>query len=400
MTWINFLHFYQPANIDGYHIKEATEKSCYRVLHPNLKFTINISGCLFLRWEELNYQDLINRFKKLYQSGQIEITGSAAYHGFLPLLPPEEIKRQIIENEDILSRFLEIDMNKKKPKGFFLPEMAYSPELAKLVKDFGYQWLILDEVCCGEIKKGVVKKDYQTVSNHSFESLVLDKASGLKVIFRDRKLSNCYVPEKILSLLTTSKEKNKEQIFITATDGELYGLRHEDPLAFLEKIAGQAEIKTMTISEYINEHNILKEVSLHPASWETTPLELKKNIPYALWSSPKNKIQKNLWLLALLAWQIVEKNSKDENSFWARWHLVRGLASCTFWWASAKDFRKVFGPLAWNPDEIERGMNELIRAVRSLEDGATRQDKLQAEKLYIKIKTAIWNKHWTKHWKK
>jgi len=75
------------------------------------------------------------------------------------------------------------------------------------------------------------------------------------------------------------------------------------------------------------------------------------------------------------------------------------LASCTFWWASAHDFR-LYGPLAWNPDEIEKGANELIRSVRALNDPRTRQAKIKAEKLYIKIKQLIWHKHWHYYWLK
>jgi hypothetical protein len=80
--------------------------------------------------------------------------------------------------------------------------------------------------------------------------------------------------------------------------------------------------------------------------------------------------------------------------------MVRGLASCTFWWASAKDFKHNFGPYAWNPDEIERGLEELIRSIRSLENEKLRADKLKAEKIYLKIKAMIWKRHWQYYWKK
>ena len=109
--WINFLHCYQPANADAHIIKDATEKSYRYVLrilanHPDIKFTINITGCLFMRWEQYDYFDVIDDFKKLIKNGQIEIVGSAAYHPILPLLPEAEIIRQIKENEALLKKFL------------------------------------------------------------------------------------------------------------------------------------------------------------------------------------------------------------------------------------------------------------------------------------------------------
>jgi len=106
-----------------------------------------------------------------------------------------------------------------------------------------------------------------------------------------------------------------------------------------------------------------------------------------------------LWQLANLVYKTVEDYKKDDNYGWARWHFVRGLASCTFWWASAKDFR-LFGPISWSPDEIERGSNELIRAIRALDDVTTRRTKIKAERLYIKIKQMVWDRHWKYYWKK
>jgi hypothetical protein len=160
-------------------------------------------------------------------------------------------------------------------------------------------------------------------------------------------------------------------------------------------------IETKTISEYIleNKKEII-EVKPISCNWESITKELKEGQPYFLWKDKNNKIHNYLWELANLSLELVENNKKDDNYDWARWHLVRGLASCTFWWASAKDFKHNFGPYAWNPDEIERGLEDLIRSVRSLENIKTKKNKLQTEKIYIKIKEIIWKNHWQNYWKK
>ncbi len=386
MLWINFLHLYQPVNTDGHVIKEATEMSYLRLIraleeHPQIKFTFNITGCLFLRWEELGYQDLIKRLNKLVLDGQLELTGSAAYHALLPLIPKEETIRQIKENEEILKKHFGKNF---KPEGFFLPEMAYSADVAKLIKRLGYKWLILDEITYnGRLDQIDFNKIYQ------------DENSDLKIIFRSRKDSKCYVPELILKKL---KEKNND-ISITATDGELYGLRHIDHTAEFEKVLKEKNLKTKTISEFINNQTEPILFSAINSTWESLEDELKNNLPYALWFDKKNKIQKKLWEFANSAYKIVEENKKDDNYSWARWHLVRGFASCTFWWASAKDFR-LFGPISWSPDEIERGLNEFIRAIRALDDITTKKIKIKSEKIYIKLKKMVWTKHWNYYWKK
>jgi predicted glycosyl hydrolase (DUF1957 family) len=387
MLWINFIHLYQPSNADAHIIKEATDFSYYRIVraleeHPNIKFTLNITGCLVLRWEDMGYHDLIERVKKLISKKQIELVGTASYHPILPLIPEQEAIKQIKNQEKILKKYFGI---RSKPKGFFLPEMAYSPKIGKLIKKLGYKWLILDEIAYNG-KLGQV----------DFSKIYRDKTTGLKIIFRSRNLSKSYVPDKLWSY---AKKEKDNGLFITATDAELYGLRHIDHTAEFEKLLKYKNLKTLTASEFIEQNKFLEETKLLSSNWESTEKDLKNNLPFALWYDKKNKIQQKLWELTNLVYKTVEKNKKDKNSYWARWFLVRGMASCSYWWASAKDFR-LFGPISWSPDEIERGTNELIRSIRALESEKTRKDKMKAEKLYIKIKQMVWQKHWTYYWKK
>jgi predicted glycosyl hydrolase (DUF1957 family) len=393
MKWINFLHFYQPANIESYSVQKALDKSYYRLLrlmeeNPKLKMTWNITGCLLTRIEDEKKIDFINRLSILVKAGRVELTGSAAYHGFLPLLPEEEVLRQIKENEKILKKYFG---NKFKPSGFFLPEMAYSPAVAKIVKRLGYKWIILDEIA------------YDGGKNHpNFNTFYIDKNSNLKVIFRNRDFSGAYPPDRLA--LETKKLKSATEIIITATDAELYGLRHEDPTAEIEKIVKVKKIETETISEFIDyslKNKIKPEkVEVISCSWESTRKEILAKEPFKLWFDKKNKIHNYLWKFAYLALSLDAKYKKDKNYEWFYWHLVRGIASCTFWWASAKDFSKIFGPYAWSPDGIERGLEDLVRSVRSLNDPKTKKYKLQSEKYYLKIKKLIWEEHWKKHWRK
>ena len=386
IIWVNLLHFYQPATTDNETIIEAAEKSYKRIVsalkrNRQIKFTLNLTGCLLERLENLGYTELINDLKKILASGQIELTGSAAFHPLLALLPDKEIIRQIKLNEEILKKYFG---KKFKARGFFIPEAAYGIKIAKIIKKLGYQWIMLDEISAN-IK----------LNKLDFSNLYIDKNSGLKIFFRQRQNSKEYAPKIISKLI----EEVKEKIIITATDAELYGLRHGDFSYTFEKLLKQPEIKTLTVSKYLSGLSQPKKITLRPSSWESTEKQLKNNLPYFLWHNKKNKIQNLLWQLTDIAITNVNKYTKDENYFWARRHLDRGLASCTFWWASAHDF-KLYGPISWNPDEIEKGANELIRSVRSLANPKTRQVKIKAEKLYIKIKQLIWHKHWHYYWGK
>jgi len=398
MLWLNFLHFYQPANAEFYNIRKALDKSYWRLLrlmeeHPNLKMTFNVSGCLLERLEEAKEKDFLDRLKFLVKKGRVEITGTAYYHGFLPLLPEIEIIRQIKDNEKILKRTFGKNF---KPTGFFLPEMSYSSSVAKIIKRLGYQWIILDEIAFNGGGKELP----------DIKRLYVDEASGLKVIFRSREMSGTYPPDKLIPLLKKKnlKEnlKKEDEIILTATDAELYGLRHEDPSGEMEKLAKLNDLQTTTLSRYVKKISSKKglKIKIWPSSWDSTPAEVKAGKSYSLWQDKNNKIQTGLWKLAYLALSLETKYKKDKNYYWYRWHLARGLASCTFWWASAHDFSKMYGPYAWSPDDVERGLEDLVRSIRSLNDLKTKKQKLEAEKYYLKIKKLIWETHWKKHWKK
>jgi len=390
MIWLNFLHFYQPANIDSYEIKLALDKSYWRVIrlleeNPKFRLTINISGCLLERLFEMGENDFIERLKKLVIEDRVELVGTAAYHALLPLVPEEEIKRQISENEEILKKHFGQNF---KPKGFFFPEMAYSASAARVVKEFGYEYAILDEFSAIQIENFDRSKVYK------------DRISGLKIIFRDRDQSRAYPPDLIMKYLK-EKDKHQNDLLITATDGELYGLRHEDPTGEIEKIAKlENDVKTKTFSQFKEEclESEIKEVDLRPSSWESSEKDLENGQPFILWNNKKNKIHRDLWRLANLALSLNDEYENDENYYWYRWHLVRGLASCTFWWASANDFSSNFGPYAWSPDIVDRGLNDLIRSVRSLSGKNSKQAKISAEKYYLKINKNLWREHWEKHW--
>ncbi|MCX6795229.1 MAG: hypothetical protein NT165_00650 [Candidatus Falkowbacteria bacterium] len=384
MKWFNFLHFYQPANTEFSNIQEAAEKSYFRLLrlfeeNKNLRMTINVSGCLLERMTEGGMADFSRRLSPLLKSGRIEIVGTAAYHAFLPLLPEKEVIFQIKEQEKILKKYLGVS----RPKGFFLPEMAYSSGVAKIIKGLGYEYLILDPIA------------YSHKNPHDFEALktYLDKASGLKLVFRNRAWSTKYAPDYLQRALETGRSTT----VVTASDAELYGLRHEDPTAELERISRDDRLATGTLSDFISLTANPELITLRACSWESSERELLNKNPYALWSDKRNEIHKDLWSLADLAIKTVHENSKDRGASWARWHLSRGLASCAWWWSSGHDFSRHFGPLAWSPDELERGANDLLRSVRSLENKKTRRQKILAEKLALRLRALVWVKHWKKY---
>lgn len=380
-VWINILHLYQPPTIEKETLKVVVAESYQPLVkllknNPGFKISLNINSCLSYLLYEFGYQKLLEDLSYLINKGQVELLDTAAYHPILPLLTDKEINKQIKINWEMNQGLLKI---KKKPQGFWLPECAYSRRTAEIIKNNGYKWIVLDEI---SYQGGFNKVNY----NKKYKIKDLD----LTVIFRNRQLSRSYVPDTLIDLINKNALPD---IIITATDGEIYGHRHIDFKHNLEKIIKHPKITTKTVSEFLKD--LKEEEFCEPiaSNWDSEIAELKKNKPYFIWYNKKNKIHMRLWKLARLAYELVEKHEGKEDYWWARLHLEKGMSSCTFWWASDKDFR-LFGSPAWKPDEVEKGANELIRAIRSL--NIDKKIKIKAEKLYFKLKRQLWLKHWKK----
>ncbi len=383
MRWINFLHFYQPPTIDQDTIRAATEKSysfIFKILqeNPRAKITANINASLLELWADGGFSDLLQQARELIKKGKIELALSAYSHPILRLLPFSEAKRQVEKSEVIRKKFFP----HSKPRGFFFPEMVYDKRIAVYLKQKGYQWIILDELAL-EGKFGAV--DY----NQKY----IDKNSGLQIVFRQRKNSQVYPPKVARELVSNQKSP---EFLVTATDAELYGDRHIDYEGDFYYAVRNSRIICCPVSQYLRSLKKEKEVRPKIASWDTKEKEYKEGKALWLWQNPHNRIHQKLWELTKLAQRLIKTAPLNENYYWARQHLDKGMASCTYWWASEKDFRLWSLP-AWHPDQIIAGAKNLTKSVRCLTH-ISAEEKIKAEDLFLAIQRLVWHKHWRKYY--
>lgn len=378
LNWINILHFYQPPCQNADMLKKICKNSYDFIYqnfkkHPNQKLTINFNGSLTELLVKNKLQGVIKNFKQLASNGQIEFLETAKYHPILSLIPEYEIERQIMLNHKINKAYFGASYS---PTGFFCPEMAYNEKVGKIIKKLGYKYIVLDEIASGKMKKIDTNCKY------------IDKKTGLEVIFRNRRISKTFPPDYLAHI----HKKGKGENCITATDAELYGFYHQDIFKNFNRMLDR--IQTKTVSQYIKGLKDTKEIKIYDSCWENTEKDIAEKRPFKIWKNSKNPIQTKLWKLAELAIKANNAYNRNENVPWARKHLDRGLASCSWWWASQKKF-SAFSPISWNPDDIEKGALELIKSIRSLE-AATQKEILYAEKNYSKLIQLIWKIHWKK----
>jgi len=363
--WAPFLHFYQPPT-QFHGILEKVSNESYRPLlkmlseHPSAKITINICGILTEMLYEHSGRDIIALIKELSTNGRIEFVDSAKYHAILPLIPQEEMRRQIEQNHKTNKFFFG---DAYKPIGFFPPEMCYSDKLAVLLTNMGYSWILVSGIACQD------EWPLDVIYNTRF---------GIKIFYRDDILSNKISFHNIDSSGFISElvnlSKGKDNIYvITAMDAETFGHHiHNWEKLFLaevyEKIEGinvqrynhlrqrvdlvaahrniteavkDVEVEVVTISELLDKMPIKDSRPPRPSSWSTSKEDLARKNYYPLWKDPENPIHLLQWEHIKLCLDIVKEASRrDDNEVSKHYYdiaralLDRAIHSCQFWWAN------------------------------------------------------------------
>lgn len=339
--WAPLLHFYQPPTQSHDVLVKVCEESYKPLLkvfkkHPESRVTINMCGVLTEMLNEHGYKDVLTGFRELGERGQVEFVESSKFHAILPLIPEKEARRQIELNKLTNLHFFK---DGYKPKGFFLPEMCYSDEAVSIIRNMGYEWVIVSGIAC----QGKWPMDYVPAFKLG--------AGSMRVFFRDDIISNMISFKTIDAAGFVSRIKElsggKEDAYIvTAMDAETFG--HHIPgweNVFLSKlyeiIKDSDEIKAVNISDLLKKFPLMKVKPPKPSSWSTTDEEIMAGNFYPLWNTPHNAVHKLQWEhmnTCLEMFQEAEEKSYSDKSqiFFdtARKTLDMALHSCQFWWAN------------------------------------------------------------------
>jgi len=364
--WAPLLHMYQPTFQDSRVLRQI-DKECYKPLlkmfeeHDNVKISLNINAVLIDKLNEFDLCDTLEILQNLESSNKIEITGTAKFHPILPLIPQKECEHQIEINEKNLRN----EFKQWERGGFFPPEMSISSQVAKYIRELGYQWVIMSGIAC--------PVEWPT-------DQIYTSPNGLLLFFRDDILSNKisfnsitakgFVEEIIGMVEENNESKQKDKYIITAMDAETFGhhIKKFEKI-FLSKafefINDQNEIKIEFISDLpkffpINKEKIIPKDS----SWSTSYDDMMAGVPYALWDHPDNKVHTLYWKIVRSLNNLMNLISKlDLNQSWdveshyntSRWFHDRGICSDTTWWSNPDRGN-------WSPNLIYKGIELLMKS--------------------------------------
>jgi hypothetical protein len=372
MKWLSFLHFYQPADQQK-EILDAVVSQSYLPVFKTInssKFgsqSVNISGSLVELLDNNGYHDLLGMIKKSLEEGKIELTGSCKYHSFIPLVPEDEVYRQIMTNEEALSFYFG---NSYKNSGFFPPEMAYTSTLPAMLDELGYKWVILDEIAYDKGNSFPSSKNMHRITD-----------SSLAVFFRNRRVSNLVMSAVVRnknSLDVAVKDLFTLPYIVTGMDGETFG-HHRPGLESLlgEIVDSQNHYETMSISEFLSDHSKklpVCEVNPHASTWASSPENIENNSQFLSWSDPSNPIHIQQWDFFKFVIDLFRKVPISHEDYEKlRKKLDLALSSDHFWWASAKPW--------WSLEMIQQGAFRFFDLVCNMPD-VTDSEIITAQKYY------------------
>ncbi|MCD6310291.1 MAG: hypothetical protein J7M18_06215 [Candidatus Eremiobacteraeota bacterium] len=353
------LHLYQPPN-QFHNVLKRVVSECYNPLFDlinsrnDANFTINICWSLTEKLIQHGMDDVLDKIKKAMETGRIEITGSAAYHALLPLIPRDEAKRQVDLNFDSHRK---IFGPLYKPRGFFPPEMAIDPQTLDIISEAGYDWTITDDIPFSLINRHVPYNYIATVGELGV--LLRSNLWSNKISLDKDKKGKPHRGKEIAEWLKSGLDmwiRGRDGYIILAMDGETFG----------HHIKGYIEDFLVPFLDALKEYRIRmehlstiydifprREEKIPPGSWSTSEEDFWECNFFPLWKNKYNRPQKLLWELTGLAVSGARRIQEL---------LDRSLNSCTFWW------------IGTHPDELSpitsMGIDMLIEVIRQANPSA------------------------------
>ncbi len=106
--------------------------------HPEFKVAYSISGIALEQFEEYT-PEVIESFKRLVDTGRVEILSETYHHSLTFLHSPEEFKRQVQLHADKVRELFGV-----RPYVFRNTELIYRNDIAELVADMGYLGMLAE----------------------------------------------------------------------------------------------------------------------------------------------------------------------------------------------------------------------------------------------------------------
>ncbi len=287
-------HFHQPVDQLDFIYEDVYKKSYEPLvenlyLFPEIKFTLHFSGNI-LEWLIENKPDTIDKLKIMAKRGQIEIIGGGYYEPIFAIIPYRDKIAQIKKLTNLINNEFNLEV-----KGAWLSERVWEPDYPSFLSDAGLKYVMVDDNHFRST--GITEQD-------TFYSYITEDEGKTLRIFPINEKLRYLTPWKptymSIDYLRKAADIEGDRCVLFISDAEkmgVWGTTHEicyvlghdegdesKPFipAFFEQIRNNTWIKSITLSEYMDQFPAKSLVYLPTASYDkmeewVLPTEIRKN---------------------------------------------------------------------------------------------------------------------------
>ena len=341
-------HFHQPIDQLDFIYEDVYKKSYEPLvenlyLFPEIKFTLHFSGNL-LEWLIENKPKFIQKLKEIARRNQVEIIGGGYYEPIFSIIPYRDKIAQIKKLSELIQAEFGLDV-----KGAWLSERIWEPNYPSFLNDVGLKYVIVDDNhfrSTGITEEDtfytyITEDDGKTLRvfpiNEELRYLTPWKPSYYSIDYLKKKAD--YHGDRVALLISDA-----EKMGVWGTTHEICyveGQGHKDgdegkPFipAFFEQIKNNKWIKSLTLSEYMEQFPAKGLVYLPTASYDKmeewvllTPIRKRfKKIRKAFKDDPEKQdeylfLKGGFWRYFLVKYP--ESNNMHKKMLYVREKLVK-----------------------------------------------------------------------------
>lgn len=144
----NYFSDSSETNLNNRRILEKVARKCYLPAnavmldllekYPEFKISYSLSG-VFLEQLENYSPETLDSFRKLVDTGRVELLGETYYHSLSFLYDPDEFKKQVAMHKKKIKELFGYT-----PRVFRNTELIYNNDLAKFVEGMGYSGILAE----------------------------------------------------------------------------------------------------------------------------------------------------------------------------------------------------------------------------------------------------------------
>ncbi len=266
------LHNHQPVGNFGWVFAEVYDQAYRPMLealerHPGVRVALHYTGPL-LDWIRAERPDFLERLRALVERGQVEMLGGGYYEPVLASLPERDRIGQLRRMADEVERIAG-----RRPRGAWLAERVWEPDLPTSLVAAGYGWTIVDD---NHFRAAAVPEE------RHWGPYTTDDQGSLLTVFGTEKGLRYYIPfgevDAVIEYLRAHATEEGERIGMMGDDGEKFGAwpttwehcwgasRWID--RFFEALEANADwLTTVTPSDWLDRNPPIGRVYLPTASY-------------------------------------------------------------------------------------------------------------------------------------